>query len=86
MLSLNNIKSFGLNVIPDRQKTVEQTTESIENAISGLWEPILGYLKENDGVFSGAVMNEIESINNQAMRLNMTVNAGNPKLNIDYES
>ena len=83
---LNNIKSFGLNVIPDRQKTVEQTTESIENAISGLWEPILGYLKENDGVFSGAVMNEIESINNQAMRLNMTVNAGNPKLNIDYES
>ena len=83
---LNNIKSFGLNVIPDRQKTVEQTTESIENAISGLWEPILGYLKENDGVFSGAVMNEIESINTQAMRLNMTVNAGNPKLNIDYES
>ena len=83
---LNNIKSFGLNVIPDRQKTVEQTTESIENAISGLWEPILGYLKENDGVFSGAVMNEIESINNQAMRLNMSVNAGNPQLNIDYES
>ena len=83
---LNNIISFGLNAIPDRQKTVEQTTESIENAISGLWEPILGYLKENDGVFSGAVMNEIESINNQAMRLNMTVNAGNPKLNIDYES
>ena len=83
---LNNIKSFGLNVIPNRQKTIEHTAESVENAISGLWEPILGYLKENDDVFSGAVMNEIELINNQAARLNMTVNANSPRLNIDYES
>lgn len=83
---LNNIKSFGLNVIPDRQKTVERTAETVENAISGLWEPILGYLKDNDNVFSGQVLNEIEKINNQTMRLGMTVNAGNEKRTLNYES
>lgn len=83
---LNNIKSFGLNVIPDRQKTVERTAESVENAISGLWEPILGYLKDNDNVFSGQVLNEIDKINSQTVRLGMTMNASQEKRSINYES
>ncbi len=83
---LNNIKSFGYNVIPDKQRTIERTAESVENAISGLWEPILGYLKENDNVFSGEVLNEIEKINNQAMRLNMTLNSGTKRTAINFES
>lgn len=83
---LNNIKSFGFNVIPDRQKTIEHTAQTVENAISGMWEPILGYLKDNDNVFSGVVSEEIEKINNQTMRLGMTINAGVEKRNINYES
>ena len=85
---LNNIKSFGLNVIPegDRSRTAEQTAKSVENALSSLWEPILDYLKENENVFSGAIQGEIEKTDFQAMRLGMTLNAGNPTRNINYES
>ncbi len=83
---LNNIKAFGLNVIPDKSRTIEKTAESVENAISGMWEPILGYLKENDNVFSGAVSEEIEKINYQTMRLGMTVNAGAQKRTLNFES
>ncbi len=83
---LNNIKAFGLNVIPDRQKTLEHTSQAVEGAISNMWEPILGYLKENENVFSGVVMNEIDKIQNQTMRLGMTINAGIEKRNINYES
>ena len=83
---LNNIKSFGLNVIPEKKYTAEYAAESVENALSGLWEPILSYLKENDNVFSGEVSKEIEQMNYQAMRLNMTLNAGSEIRNINFES
>ncbi len=84
---LNNIKSFGYNVIPEtKQRSVEQAAESVESAISGLWEPILGYLKENENVFSGEVMDEIDRINGQTMRLGMTLNQGNTRTTINYES
>ena len=83
---LNNIKSFGYNVIPDRQKTIEQTAQSIENAINGMIDPLLGYLQDNENVFSGAVEREIEKINSQTMRLGMAMSAGIEKRNINYES
>lgn len=83
---LNNIKSFGLNVIPENQHTIDHAAESVESALNGLWEPILNYLKENDNVFSGEVTDEIDKMNYQAMRLGMTLNAGNPRTNINYES
>lgn len=83
---LNNIKSFGMNVIPDKSATIEQTKDSIESAISGIWEPVLGYLKENDNVFSGQVLQEIEKLNSQAMRLGMTVNGRQEVHSFNYES
>ncbi len=83
---LNNIKSFGLNVIPDKTRTIEQTAESVENAISGMWEPILGYLKENENVFSGQVDEEISRVNNMTMRIGMSLNQGNEVRNINFES
>ena len=85
---LNNIKSFGLNVIPEGEnsKTAEFAAKSVESAISSLWEPILDYLKENENVFSGAIETEINKTDYQAMRLGMTLNAGNPTRNINYES
>lgn len=84
---LNNIKSFGFNVIPEQKgKTAEKTVESVGNAINGIWEPILDYLEKNDNVFSGEVSNEIEKLNFQAMRLNMTVNGGSEKRTLNIES
>lgn len=83
---LNNIKSFGLNVIPDKQATVEHTAQAVEGAISSMWEPILGYLEENENVFSGEVSKEIDKINNQTMRLGMTLNAGNTRTTINFQS
>ena len=84
---LNNIKSFGFNVIPEnRQKTAEAAVNTVESAISGLWEPILGYLKENENVFSGEVMTEIDKISNQTILLGMTLNQDAPKTTINFES
>lgn len=89
---LNNIKSFGLNVIPEGKKVIENAqgnledvTISLENALSGLWEPILGYLEENDNVFSGDVNKEIDKIIGQSMKLDMTLNATTEKRSLSYE-
>ncbi len=83
---LNNIKSFGMNVIPNTELAAQQIAQGVENAIEGLWQPILGYLEENDNVFSGQVMQEIASIENHAMRIGMTLNSSNETTNINYES
>ena len=89
---LNDIKSFGLNVIPEGRKTLEHAqgnmedvASSLENAISGLWEPILGYLEENDNVFSGKVNQEIDKLIGQSMKLDMALNAGVQKKSISYQ-
>ena len=83
---LNNLKTFGMNVIPDHQETITYATEKIEDAITSLWEPVLGYLKENDNVFSGEVLDEIEKMNTQSMKIGMAYNAVTEKRNISYES
>lgn len=89
---LNDIKSFGLNVIPEGRKTLEHAqgnmedvASSLENAISGLWEPILGYLEENDNVFSGKVNQEIDKLIGQSMKLDMALNADVQKKSISYQ-
>lgn len=83
---LNQLKSFGLNIIPENKEKMEQVAESVETAINGLWEPILTYLKDNDNVFSGEVLDEIDNINYQTMRLSMTMNSTIEKRRINYDS
>ncbi len=83
---LNQLKSFGLNIIPENKEKMEQAAESVETAINGLWEPILTYLKDNDNVFSGEVLDEIDNINYQTMRLSMTMNSATEKRRINYDS
>lgn len=89
---LNDIKAFGLNVIPEGRKTLEHAqgnmedvATSLENAISGLWEPILGYLEENDNVFSGKVNQEIDKLVGQSMKLDMALKADAPRKGLSYE-
>lgn len=83
---LNQLKSFGMNIIPENREKIEYAAESVETAINGLWEPILTYLKDNDNVFSGEVLDEIDNINYQTMRLNMTMNSTTEKRRINYDS
>ncbi len=84
---LNNIKSFGYNVIPEQHRTtVENTAETVGSAINGIWEPILSYLEKNDNVFSGEVSDEIDKLNFQAMRLNMAVNGTGEKRALNIQS
>ncbi len=86
MVSEFNIKSFGLNVIPDRNLTKENAAKTIEHAMGALWEPVLDYLKTNENVFSGDVNAEIRRINMQTMQLGTIVNGGREIRNIDIQS
>ncbi len=89
MVSEFNIKSFGFNVIPNKQQVAnftDATAKSVENAIGTLWEPVLDYLKTNDNVFSGNVGAEIQRLNMQAMQLGTIVNGSKEIRNIDIQS
>lgn len=77
-----NIKSFGLNVIPD-VKQREKTAQSVEKAIGDMWVPVLDYLATNENVFSGEVAKEINKINIQTMQLGTIVNADRETRNLD---
>jgi len=89
MVSEFNIKSFGFNVIPDRQAAggaAKAAARTIENAIGTLWEPVLDYLKTNENVFSGDVGSEIQRLNMQTMQLGTIVNGSKELRNIDIQS
>lgn len=77
-----NIKSFGLNVIPDL-KQGKYPVQSVEKAIGDMWEPVLDYLATNENVFSGEVAQEINKINIQTMQLGTIVNADRETRNLD---
>ena len=77
-----NIKSFGLNVIPDL-KQGKHPVQSVEKAIGDMWEPVLDYLATNENVFSGEVAQEINKINIQTMQLGTIVIADRETRNLD---
>ncbi len=53
---------FGMNIkVPTR--TIKQTKESAQGAVSGLWEPLFNFIDENQNVFTGNVAHEIEKYN-----------------------
>ena len=72
------IRSFGLNIIP--QEKTEYAGKKVEQALDNLWEPVLDYLKENENVFNGDVVSQIEKYNMQTMNLGMEMR----KLNVDH--
>jgi len=82
MADYMSIKPFGLNVIPSKA-TQEQVSKTVEEAIGGLWTPVLDYLKKNENVFSGDVSTEINKLNFQTMRLGMAMDEGKEVRNLD---
>ena len=77
-----NIKSFGLNVIPDAKQN-SHTAQTVEKAIGDMWEPVLDYLATNENVFSGEVAREINRINIQTLELGTIVDADRETRNLD---
>lgn len=83
-MSMNfNVKSFGLNVIPDLKSGTKVATQSMEKAIGNMWEPVLDYLATNDNVFSGDVAREINKLNVQTMQLGVIVNGEGENRSLD---
>lgn len=78
-----NVKSFGLNVIPNLKGGSQQAAKSVEKAIGDMWEPVLDYLATNENVFSGDVAKQINRINIQTMQLGTIVNGSNELKNLD---
>ena len=55
-------ETFGMNVkIPAR--TLEQIKQTAEGSVIDLWEPLFGFIDENQNVFTGNVANQIEKYN-----------------------
>lgn len=53
---------FGMNIkVPTR--TIKQSQETAQNAVNSLWEPLFGFIDDNQKVFTGNVANEIEKYN-----------------------
>lgn len=86
MVSEYNVRPFGLNVIPDKNRTLEQTGKTIENALGNLWEPVLDYLKQNENVFSGDIASQIQKLNMQTMQLGTIVNGAQERRNLNIQS
>ncbi len=76
-----NVRPFGFNVI--LPSGTEQAAKSVESAVGSLLDPVLDYLKENEGVFSGDIASEINKLNFQTMKLGMTMEQGKEVHNLD---
>jgi len=76
----NNSQPFGMNIkVPT--KTIEQIGKTGSNVAGGVFEPLFTYLEENDNVFSGDVVTELNKM--QAAKFNTTaiLNAADEKVN-----
>lgn len=59
---------FGMNIkVPVR--TIKQTQETAQNAVNSVFEPLFGFIDENQPVFTGNVANEIEKYNLMSFNL-----------------
>ena len=59
---------FGLNVqVPTR--TLQEAQKTLEKEISSLWTPLFDYLEQNEAVFNGDVVEQINQYNRQAYNL-----------------
>ena len=86
----NNSKSFGLNIkLPE--KTVAQAGKTAEELATGVFEPLFTYLEENENVFSGDIVHELNKT--RAANFNTTlilqeadiaVNGPRPTLDITW--
>ena len=52
-------QTFGLNIkLPKR--TIKQSGDTINTAITGVWQPLFEYMDEHKNVFNGNIAEEIE--------------------------
>lgn len=76
----NNSQTFGLNIkVPE--KTLQQIGKTAGNAAGGVFEPLFTYLEENENVFSGDVMQELNKTYAQSFNTSLIMNAADEKVN-----
>lgn len=76
----NNSQTFGLNIrVPE--KTLGQIGLTAGNVAGGVLEPLFTYLEENENVFSGDIVHEINRINAQNFTMGMILQSADEKTN-----
>lgn len=76
----NSAQSFGLNVkLPE--KTMQQIGKTATGVAGGVFEPIFSYLEENENVFSGDIINELNKTRSSTFNIALAMNAADEKVN-----
>lgn len=76
----NKAQPFGLNVkVPDR--TLEQIGKTIGDTAGGVIEPLFTYLEENENVFSGDVVKELNKMRAENFNTTMILQAADVQSN-----
>lgn len=76
----NNSQTFGMNVkVPS--KTLEQIGQTAGNVAGGVLEPLFTYLEENENVFSGDIVHELNKKRAEAFNTTLIMSAVDEKVN-----
>lgn len=77
---LGNSRTFGLNVrVPE--KTVEQIGKTATNLASGVFEPLFSYLEENENVFSGDIVHDLNKLRSENFNTELAMNKADVQMN-----
>lgn len=76
----NNSQTFGLNIkVPE--KTLQQLGKTAGNMAGGVFEPLFTYLEENENVFSGDVITELNKTRAENFNTTLQMNIADEKTN-----
>lgn len=79
----NSAQTFGLNVkVP--QRTMQQIGKTAGDVAGGVFEPLFSYLEENENVFSGDIVNQLNKTRSAAFNIALAMdNAEKAKPSFD---
>lgn len=76
----NNTRSFGTNIrVPE--KTLRQIGQTATKVAGGVFEPIFTYLEENENVFSGDLVTELNKKRAENFNTTILMQAADEKVN-----
>lgn len=76
----NGAQPFGMNVkLPE--KTMQQIGKTATDVAGGVFEPIFSYLEENENVFSGDIVHELNKTRSATFNIAIAMNAADEKAN-----
>lgn len=76
----NSAQPFGLNVkVPT--KTIHQIGKTAEGLAGGVFEPLFTYLEENENVFTGDVVHELNKTRSEMFNTTLAMQSADEKIN-----